>query len=79
MPFNYGSLPTCCNPWRMASRPRRQRRLDLRDRQIPEAGVVQDRHDRAQREFLGLEREAQAWKDPVYRERMRRQLEAADR
>ena len=41
-----------------------------------EAEAVEQRHIRAQTEFQALERETQAWQDPVYRERRRRMLEA---
>ncbi len=40
---------------------------------------VRSRHLRAQSEFEALDREADAWHDPVYRERVRRIIESEER
>lgn len=49
-----------------------ERRLDQ------EEEVVRARNARTQAEFEHLAREAEAWQDPVYRERMRRAMNAED-
>jgi hypothetical protein len=40
--------------------------------------VVRARNERTKAEFEHLEREARAWRDPVYRERMRRAIAAEE-
>ncbi|MDA1265539.1 MAG: hypothetical protein O2816_10720 [Planctomycetota bacterium] len=38
---------------------------------------VEERHERTKTEFEALEDEAEAWQDPVYRERRRRMLKSS--